>query len=122
MSKIKPQFKKLINATYFSFFIIFFFTDLSDLYANGLKKIAILPFEVNSEKDITHIKKGVEQMLSSRLYWEDKVSITDKRSLTSAIKNYKNLSEKKFLSAIAKKTKSDYILTGSITEFANSFR
>ena len=121
MSKIKPLITPLTKTIILSLFIIFSFANLNGLYANGLKKIAILPFEVHSENDITHIKYGIQHMLSSRLAWAEHTTITDKRTITDALKKNNNLKEENFLSAIAKTTNSDYVLTGSITEFANAF-
>ena len=121
MLKIKPLITSLAKTIILSLLIIFSFVSLSEVHANGLKKIAILPFEIHSENDITHIKYGIEHMLSSRLAWEDHTTITDKRTLNNALKKNNNLKEEKFLSAIAKTTNSDYVLSGSITEFANAF-
>lgn len=117
MLKIKLLTKTII----LSLFIIFFFANFNGLYANGIKKIAILPFEIHSEKDITHIKHGIGLMLSSRLSWTDHTTITDKRTILDALEQSNNLTHKRFLANIAKTTNSDYVLTGSITEFANAF-
>jgi TolB-like protein len=121
MQKIKFNIMQLSKTIVLSFLIVFSFANLDRLYANAIKKIAILPFEIHSEKDITHIKQGIEHMLSSRLSWTDHTTIADKRTLKNALKNSSNLSDEKYLSSIAKKTNSDYVLTGSITEFANAF-
>ncbi|MCK5543389.1 MAG: hypothetical protein KAI40_11915 [Desulfobacterales bacterium] len=121
MPRIKLQITQLTKTIILSFFIVFSFANLNGLCANGLKKIAILPFEIHSENDITHIKHGINHMLSSRLAWADHTTITDKRTIIDALKKNNNLKEEKFLSAMAKTTNSDYVLTGSITEFANAF-
>ena len=121
MPKIKLLITPLGKIIILSLFIVFFFANLNGLHANGLKKIAILPFEIHSEKDISHIQLGITHMLSSRLAWADHTTITDKFTINDALKQNNNLSEEKFLSAMAKTTDSDYVLTGSITEFADSF-
>ncbi|MCP3900511.1 MAG: hypothetical protein GY707_12440 [Desulfobacteraceae bacterium] len=121
MPKIKLQTSKLAKTIIFALFIIFALANLNGLYANGLKKIAILPFKIHSEKDITHIQHGINHMLSSRLAWADHTTIANKRTINDALKKNSKLSDEKFLSAIAKTTSSDYVLTGSITEFADSF-
>ena len=121
MPKIKQLITQLAKTLFSSLIIICCLANFNNLYANGLKKIAILPFEIHSEKDITHIKHGIGQMLSSRLSWTNHTVITDRRTIINALLQNNNPSEKSFLSNIAKATNSDYVLTGSITEFANAF-
>ena len=38
-------------------------------------KVAILPFEMNAEKDLTFLRDGIVDMLASRLTWENKVTV-----------------------------------------------
>ena len=121
MQKIKPMITQLIKTIILPFFIVLSFANLNGLHANGLKKIAILPFEIHSEKDISHIQQGIGLMLSSRLSWTDHTSITEKCAILNAIEQGNKLPKKEFLANIAKTTNSDYVLTGSITEFANAF-
>ncbi|MCK5310834.1 MAG: hypothetical protein KAJ62_01915 [Desulfobacteraceae bacterium] len=121
MPKIKLSMTLFTKTIILSFFIVCCFANFSTLYANGLKKIAILPFEIHSEKDIIHIQHGIGHMLSSRLFWADHTAITDKRTIINALEKNSNLSKEKFLSEMAKTTNSDYVLTGSITEFADAF-
>ncbi len=116
-----PKIKYLSKTIILSLVIICSFANFNGLWANGVKKIAILPFEIHSGKDINHIKYGIDHMLSSRLSWADHTAITNKRIVNNALKKNNNLPNNKLLSAIAKATNSDYVLTGSITEFANSF-
>ncbi|MCK5097163.1 MAG: hypothetical protein KAR45_03630 [Desulfobacteraceae bacterium] len=121
MPKIKQLITQLAKPLVFSLIIICCLANFNNLYANDLKKVAILPFEIHSENDITHIKHGINHMLSSRLAWADHTTITDKRTIIDALKKNNNLSKEKFLPAMAKTTNSDYVLTGSITEFADAF-
>lgn len=121
MQKIKPMITHLTKTIILPLFIVLSFANLNGLHANGLKKIAILPFEIHSEKDINHIQHGIGLMLSSRLSWTDHTSITDKCAILNAIEQGNKLPKKEFLANIAKTTNSDYVLTGSITEFANAF-
>ena len=41
-------------------------------------QVAIVPFKVNAEKDLSFLKDGIVDMLSSRLFWEDKVNIINR--------------------------------------------
>ena len=121
MPKIKPLTTKLTKTFILSLIIICCLANFNGLYANSLKTIAILPFEIHSKKDITHIKHGIGHMLSSRLSWMDHTQITHKSSIMNALEQNSNPLEKNFLPNMAKATNSDYVLSGSITQFANAF-
>lgn len=71
--------------------------------ASTIKKIAIVPFEINSQQDISYIKNGIFQMLSSRLAWKGNTSV--------GAANNPNVGISQF----------DYVVKGSITEFAGAF-
>ncbi len=71
--------------------------------ASTIKKIAIVPFEINSQQDISYIKNGIFQMLSSRLAWKGNTSV--------GAANKPNVDISQF----------DYVVKGSITEFAGAF-
>jgi TolB-like protein len=43
-------------------------------------QVAIVPFKVNAEKDLSFLKDGIVDMLSSRLYWEDKVFVINRQT------------------------------------------
>ena len=47
-------------------------------------QVAIVPFKVNAEKDLSFLKDGIVDMLSSRLFWEDKVSIINRQATEKA--------------------------------------
>ena len=57
-------------------------TELS-AFAKPLQ-VAIIPFKVNAEKDLSFLKDGIVDMLSSRLYWEDKVNIINRQTTEKA--------------------------------------
>ncbi len=90
-----------------------------------IKTIVILPFEVNSQKDISFIKSGIVQMLNSRLSWKDHVSVVDGKDIAD-----KKSDSQSLLKSIlnrdhdlpgASPENYNYVLTGSITEFAGAF-
>lgn len=104
------------------------------------QKIAIVPFAINAQKDISYIKDGIFQMLSSRLAWRDNLLVATEKevdeSLASSsalnagriraegIKSDTSLSDTRIgeqISKLAADTGSDYVIQGSITEFAGAF-
>ena len=90
-----------------------------------IKTIVILPFEVNSQKDLSFIKSGIIQMLNSRLSWKDHVSVVDGRDIADKKSDsqhlLKNILNKNHdLPGLLDKNY-NYVLIGSITEFAGAF-
>lgn len=86
--------------------------------------IVILPFAINSQKDISFISAGIVEMLKSRLSWKDHVSVIEKigtpgQSNSQAL--LKGILKKPYDLNSAGKTTYNYVLTGSITEFAGAF-
>jgi len=112
-------FKK--NCLIISIMLVFAFTGICMAFAETTKKIAVIPFKINSAKDITYIKSGVFAMVYSRLSWKDKIQVMDKNNIQPIIQELSDLPENKFVTEIGKQTKADYVLTGSITEFADAY-
>ncbi len=115
------QTQQLTKIIILSICFIFPLAHFNTALANGIKKIVILPFEIHSSKDITHIQHGIEQMLCSRLTWPEHTTIVDKRTIVDLLKKNNKLPKDKLISSIAEETRSDYVLMGSITEFADAF-
>ncbi|MGA2553742.1 MAG: hypothetical protein ABSF20_03050, partial [Smithella sp.] len=91
------------------------------LWAKDKYIVTILPFSVNSADNIDYVKQGIEEMLSSRIYSSDKITITDKNVVLEELKKskIKNMSSDNALK-LGKKLKSDYVVWGSITKIGNS--
>lgn len=85
------------------------------------QKVVILPFTVNAEKDLTYIKEGISQMLSSRLAWKDKILMIPGKTILDEIKRTPQLSGAPLVTSIIENTDANYIISGSITEFAGTF-
>ncbi|MCP4116440.1 MAG: hypothetical protein GY737_13720 [Desulfobacteraceae bacterium] len=77
------------------------------------KKIAILPFEVHSQKELSYIGDGIYHMLTSRLSWKERVMVAESNELPASPNNS--------MAAVAAATDADYVLSGSITEFNGAF-
>ena len=90
-----------------------------------IKTIVILPFEVNSQKDLSFIRSGIIQMLNSRLSWKDHVSVVDGRDIADKKSDFqhllKNILNKNHDLPGVPDENYNYVLTGSITEFAGAF-
>ena len=43
------------------------------------QKVAIIPFKMNAEKDLSFLRDGIVDMLTSRLTWSDKVAVINRQ-------------------------------------------
>ena len=92
----------------------------------GLKTVAILPFEINAPQDIDYIRKGIVNMLYSRLSWQDNVRVlpqpqVDKKLAAAGQQLSGTEIDYRQAMKVGQNIKSDFILTGSITQFDNAF-
>jgi len=59
-------------------FIGCFFSRNSLTLAEDPKKLAILSFTMNADRDLTFLQNGIMDMLGSRLAWKDRVEVIEK--------------------------------------------
>lgn len=84
--------------------------------ADKISKILILPFNINSEKDLTFLQKGIGDMLSTRLAFENKVMTIGKEEAGVV----PGKTDEKAALAAGEKTGADYVIIGSLTVFGDS--
>jgi TolB-like protein len=84
--------------------------------ADKISKVLILPFNIHSEKDLSFLQRGIEEMLSTRLAFENKVMIIGKAEAGIAA----GKTDEKTALAAGEKTGADYVLFGSLTVFGES--
>ncbi len=89
--------------------------------AKEIKTVAVLPFEIIAPEDLSYVQDGIVQMLHSRLVWKDKVSVIEQKKTDTQFNQIKDQNSDRKIEALAKSLGSDYIVTGSITHFANAF-
>ena len=89
--------------------------------AQPKKRIAILPFTVNSSENINYIRDGIWDMLISRVTVSGKTDVLSKTSVVDAMGKGpgKELTQAD-VSAIGKRLKADYVVWGSITKIGDS--
>jgi TolB-like protein len=83
-------------------------------------RVAILPFEVNAENDLTYLQEGILDMLSSRLAWRDKVEVINKAEVKQALDTAAGFEGESRALLIGGKLKADHVLFGSLTVFGDS--
>jgi TolB-like protein len=90
-------------------------------FASEMKTIAIMPFETIASNDITYIQSGVLNMLRSRIAWKEHVTVIPEKTVLKLLKPIQSQSRDQQIHQIAMQTGSDYVLTGSITNFSDAF-
>lgn len=83
-------------------------------------RVAILPFDVHAEKDMTFLQEGIMDMLGSRLAWQDNVEIIDKNETKAALASTEGFDGESLALLVGGKLQADYVLFGSLTVFGES--
>ena len=86
----------------------------------SIKKIAILPFTMNSDRDLKFLQSGIMDMLSSRLAWKDKIEVIEKGSVLKEVDASPGPMDKQEALEIGKALGADYVILGSLTVFGDS--
>ncbi|MBU2622492.1 MAG: VCBS repeat-containing protein, partial [Proteobacteria bacterium] len=81
-----------------------------------ISKVLILPFNIHSEKDLSFLQRGIGEMLSTRIAFENKVMIVGKEEAGIAA----GKTDEKTALAAGEKAGADYVLFGSLTVFGES--
>ncbi|MGD8649077.1 MAG: hypothetical protein PVJ77_21235, partial [Desulfobacterales bacterium] len=115
MSKIKE------TALFFIITIIFFsFGDVGKIAAAEPVKVLILPFTINSDKDLSFLRQGVADMLSSRLALKDQIVVIDKTDPALGRETIPEEITADTALALGERTQSNYVLFGSLTVFGTT--
>ena len=91
------------------------------LWAKDKYTVTVLPFTINSAENIDYVKKGISEMLSTRISVQNKIEVTDKDVVLAELKK-SNIKEITLIDVykLGNKLKSDYVVWGSITKIGNS--
>ena len=86
------------------------------------KRIALLPFKINAEKDMSFLQNGIFDMLTSRLSKEGEVEVTSRREAENAFKaaGSPDPVTESAARTIGAGLAADYTLFGSVTVLGNS--
>jgi len=110
------------RATVFILIISFIliFIGVSSHADDSPKKIAILPFTMNADRDLGFLRAGIVDMLSSRLAWKGKVEVIEEESVKKEVASVPGPLNKKKAIMIGKALGADYVILGSLTVFGDS--
>ena len=116
--------KTISNATLKRFFIslivvVMMFGSLQSVAAE-VNRVAIVPFKVNAEKDLSFLRDGIVDMLTSRLSVENKVSVLSREEIANVLKTVSPPMNESKAREIGSKLGVNYVLFGSLTVFGES--
>jgi TolB-like protein len=82
--------------------------------------VAIVPFKVNAEKDMSFLRDGVYDMLSTRLTREGEVEVLNRQTVEKALPATAGPLTEAAGRELGRKLAADYVLFGSLTVLGNS--
>lgn len=90
-------------------------------YADAVIEVAVLPFRINSEEDLDYLKRGVLDMLSSRISVEGKVVVLENTRVNEVLSRMREepITEE-VVKEIGNQLAVDFIISGSLTKIGQS--
>ena len=83
-------------------------------------KLAIIPFKVNADRDLTFLQKGIVDMLSSRLSRPEAVEVIDQRTVSSMLETITDEISEEVAREIGNRLGAEHVLFGSITAIGDA--
>ncbi len=90
------------------------------LWANEPSRVAVVPFKIHSEKDLSFLQDGIVDMLTTRLSWENKVVVIQREATEHALKSTPQPLNENTARQLGTSLDADYVLFGSLTIFGES--
>ena len=114
--------KNLIQSACSFLFLSFIFMLLanSNLYGADPERVAIIPFKMNAQNDLSFLKNGIYDMLASRLSTAGKVQVVGRKETEKALEMVTDPVDEEIAQKIGEKLNVDLVLFGSLTVFGNS--
>ena len=84
------------------------------------KKLAIISFTMNSDRDLDFFGEGIVDMLSSRLTWKEKLDVINKEIVNKEISTVPGPVNETKAFAIGKAVGADFVIFGSLTVLGES--
>jgi TolB-like protein len=89
-------------------------------FAKSPKKVAIIPFTMNSDRDLTYLQEGIMDMLASRLAWKGEVQVLEKGQVKKQVAQYEGPVDRAKALEVGRALQADYVIMGSLTVFGES--
>jgi len=117
---LKPKTCFIIRFVSIGFVILSMLLDTA--HAAEPKRVAVLPFKINAEKDLSYLREGIRDMLTSRLTKEGEVLVIGRPETDAALAAAAGAAAVTEPTArqVGAKLNADYVLYGSLTVIGNS--
>jgi TolB-like protein len=89
--------------------------------AEASKKVVVIPFTIHSQKDLSFLQDGIENMLATRLSLENKVVVINREQTRQALEKMPDPINQEAAILLGAELQADYVLFGSLTVFGESF-
>jgi len=96
------------------------FIEMSVSADGAPKKVAVLPFTMNADRDLSFLQSGIMDMLNSRLAWKGKVQVIEKGAVKREVDATSGPLDKEKALKVGKALGADYVILGSLTVFGDS--
>ncbi len=114
--KTKMQ-KRLFNLVLLLFAVVI---AAEGAMAGEPSRVAILPFKINADRDVSFMQKGIVDMLTSRLSWEERVVVIGRDETDHALRDVSVPVNEEIARALGAGLRADHVLFGSLTIFGDS--
>lgn len=84
--------------------------------------VAVLPFEIRGEVDLDFLKEGARGILTSRLHWDERVSVVKNDRVDRAAASVQWFTGESLALIVGAKLRVDYVLHGSVAFSGESAR
>ena len=116
MKKVTQKFIKLSSLILLYLFIFHPLT-----YADNIMKVAVLPFQINSPENLDYLKKGILDMLTSRISVEGKVVVLENTRVSEVLSQInESPTTEEAIKKIGTQLGVDFIISGSLTKIGES--
>jgi len=92
----------------------------SGAMADKSYRVLVLPMQIHSDKDLGFLKKGVADMLNTRLALEGKVIVIDSQTVYQALQNTPGPVTEQTAYQLGQQLDADYVVWGSLTILGES--
>lgn len=88
--------------------------------ADEPSRVVIVPFKIHADRDLSFLKQGILDMLTSRLSWENKVVVVSREETSETIKGLSEPLDEATARTLGTRLGASHVLFGSLTMFGNS--
>ena len=83
-------------------------------------RVALVPFKIHADRDLSFLKEGILDMLTLRLSSEDNVVVVARKEIAQLLKKRSEPANEATARAFGNALDADYVVFGSVTIFGNS--